>query len=637
MVDYLIPNYPKGSNITIMDIMYKRPEKDEIDPNKKWPDELIMIYKDNDTGIKGSYIIQKPEYTYYILKNEYQTQAKPEHYMDINKLKPVTCRYSDILKSIAEKTGNRDLYIDNMKTGNYRLNTKFFTHPRIYGADLDIRNYARINFSKNYQNPVCPINIMFFDIESDIINALSDEIRFGECPINAISAFYTLNKTMYTFLLRNEKNKQIEEFENDVTKNHKAFIDDFKYHINTYIGEDKIEKYGLKDTKLDIKFFDREEDLLIAFFDLLKTLNPDFVTAWNLFGYDLQQIMGRLEALELNTSEIMCDHRIKTNLCKLYLDHRTNEITDKTDRIDISAMYTMVDQEIIYASRRKNRKKPESLALDYIGELECGVKKYDYHEITTNIAKLPYANYRIFVLYNIIDVIVQACIEAQTNDIAFMFLNVIEMRTPYDKIYRQTVFLATKAYEFYLNNGVVMSNNINRFNKEITEKYPGAFVGSPKLLSNVSKDKSNSLSIMKFNNVNDFDYKSLYPSIIKWGNMSANTMIGMINIPNAKFKDSKDLEMTDGGTYIENLTSYNFIEFCHRWMGFANIDEILKDIEEYYTKYRTPIYKSLKGDKELDKNKKVIAYIKKPFIIDMPMSNELKEKIDIVRKSIVIK
>lgn len=637
MTDYLVPGYPKGSNITLMDVMYKRITKDESNPSKRYPDQLIMIYKDNNTGLKNSYVIDRPEYTYYILKDQYQTHLKPEHYMSLDKLKPVTCKYSEILKSIAEKTGNKDSYISNMQTGNYKLNTKFFTHPRVYGADLDIRNYARINFAKNYLNPVCPINIMFFDIESDIINAASDEIVFGECPINAISGYFTANKTMYTFLLRNKNNKQIKEFEKEVTDNHNSFINDFIYHINTYIGENNVDKYNLKNIKLDIRFFDKEEDLLIEFFDLLRILSPDFVTAWNLYGYDLQQILGRIEALKLEKNKVICDYRVKANLCDLKLDYRAKEITDKTDRIDISAMYTMVDQLIIYASRRKNRKKPESLSLDYIGETECGVKKYDYHEITTNIAKLPYVNYRIFVLYNIIDVIVQACIESQTKDIEFMFLNTLEMRTPYDKIYRQTVFLATKAYEFYLNNGVVMCNNINRFEKENTEKFPGAFVGHPKLVSDVSKDTANSMSIMKFNNVNDFDYKSLYPSIIKWGNMGPTTMLGLIKIPDAPYKDMDDLEMTPGGTYVENLASYNFIEFCHRWMGFANIDEVVNDIEDYYTNYRTPVYKSLNGNKELDKNKKIIAYKKKPYIIDIPINNELKEKIDEVRKSIIIK
>ena len=88
-------------------------------------------------------------------------------------------------------------------------------------------------------------------------------------------------------------------------------------------------------------------------------------------------------------------------------------------------------------------------------------RKLDYHDITTDIGKLPYIDFHTFWLYNIIDVVVQACIESQTEDFKYMFNNVIEMNTPYQKIFRQNKLSIDKGAEFYKHHeGVIMGNNV---------------------------------------------------------------------------------------------------------------------------------------------------------------------------------
>ena len=58
-----------------------------------------------------------------------------------------------------------------------------------------------------------------------------------------------------------------------------------------------------------------------------------------------------------------------------------------------------------------------------------------------------------------------------------------------------------------------MGCNTNRFGQKPNEKFPGAFVARPTLLSNKNKVSFKGLHIMKFNNGDDFDYKALYPSL----------------------------------------------------------------------------------------------------------------------------
>ena len=163
-----------------------------------------------------------------------------------------------------------------------------------------------------------------------------------------------------------------------------------------------------------------------------------------------------------------------------------------------------------------------------------------------------------------------------------MFNNVIEMNTPYQKIFRQTNYLSTKGAEFYKHHeGVIMGNNVNRFGKKPTEKFAGAFVAEATKISNKNRVKANGIYISKFNNGNDFDYKRLYPSLMQEFNMAPNTQVGKIFIDDAPFQDPSYLKLSTGGTFTENLASYNYIEFCHRWVGLANVEECMQDINEF--------------------------------------------------------
>ena len=41
------------------------------------------------------------------------------------------------------------------------------------------------------------------------------------------------------------------------------------------------------------------------------------------------------------------------------------------------------------------------------------------------------------------------------------------------------------------------------------------------------------------------------------------------------------MKLSTGGTFTENLASYNYVEFCHRWVGLGNVEECMQDITEY--------------------------------------------------------
>ena len=635
---FLVDNYPAGSNLTIMNVIYRYSRKDEK-TGKRTKDFAVIVYKDNDTGEKHTTTIYEPEYTWYLAKPNVNV-GTDTHFLDIEDTIPITCKYNEITRSIAERTGQLDLYMENIRNGEQGLNKSFFLHPRAFSADLPIKNYIRSRFNETYQNPVIPTTVLFFDTEADIIEAVSDNITWGECPTNMISAYFTGNKTMYTMILRNPKNPQIAAFEQKIKECLNLDAEFYVHLLEQMQSEDRIKKFGLEGSHLVIGFFDTEIEMIATFFDLIRKLDPDFVTAWNLFGYDLIQLIERIKALGYKPEQIICDPRIPEAFCEVYTDEKNwNKPEERTDFADIAVLPSFQDQEIIYASRRKGQGAIESFALDHVAGKEAGVHKRDYHYITTNIARLPWMNFEVFAWYNVGDVIAQKCIDQATEDFSYMFNNVIEMNTPYEKVFRQTNFLWTKGMDFYKNvDHVVMGNNHNRFGKKPSEKFPGAFVASPLLLSDKNKVKINGRSIMKFLNANDFDYKALYPSLLREFNMAPHTQVGMVQFDDPPFQDPQFLRIEAGGTFNENLASYNFIEFAHRWMGLGNIDEVLEDLEEYFTNYRTPLCRG-EGNLPYDQTHKIAAYYidkSQVVMVKRPMPDWVRLEVNRHRQSIAL-
>lgn len=615
-----LKGYPDGSNITIMNCFYQYPKKKDDGHWSK--DNLLIIFKDNDNGKKYFKYIEEPEYTYYLLKPQYQVNYNMA-FIERDKVDPITCKYNSITKSIAEVTGNLDLYKDNIKTGNYKMNQLFFAHRRVFAADMNILNYTRSVFAERYKNPVCPITIAFFDIETDMTYSIHDEPEIGECPVNAISIYYNKTNTVYDFLLRNNKNPLIKKLETKMNKNFDGYKQKMRDYILKDLGSiDKVKKYRLENVELSVGYFNTELEMILAFFDLLHKLDPDFAVAYNI-AFDLPTLLKRLEVNGVDPKDIVCDIDIPIKFCEYIIDKKNEmKFEERCDYANISSRITYIDQMITYASRRKGQSAVASYSLDYIGSLECGVNKYNYHDISDTLDRLPYIDFEAFWLYNIIDTIVQACIEAQTEDLKYMFNNVIEMNTPYQKIFRQTNYLGTKGVDFYKHHeGFIMGENVNRFGSKPEEKFPGAFVARPEKLSDRNKVKIKETPISKFNNANDFDYKRLYPSLMQEFNMASNTQVGLIQIDDPPYKDPSYLRLTNGSSFVENLTSYNFIEFCHRWMNMANVEEILEDIDEW---------------KENNNKQSIVSVIDthRAVYIKRPMPKWVKDEVDKIRKGI---
>lgn len=591
--ELIIPGYPKGSDITLLNCNYIKNYIKDDNGKSIVDDFMYIVYKDNKTGEKKYYIINSPKFTFYIIdKEKYNVPDHVLAFLEKDKLIPITCEYKNLLRVIAELTDKLQFFYDNIRARNMSANNALHLDPSVLGSDVHIEDFYRFLFSKSYINNAGVLSKAFLDIEVDGRYSMYDFPKSGECPINAVSYLDEKSKMSYQLLLKNNDNPLIEEymksFENGSEyKKIKEFV------MNT-VGKTLCKKYDIGSINYEIIFFDSEVDLLEALFDIINNTNPDMLMIYNM-AFDLSYIIDRLVELGKDPIDFMTNKKVHRQFLNYYVDENNmNELAERGDSVKISSYTVWIDQMISFASIRKGRAKFQSFKLDDIGEAVAGVKKLDYSNITTDIKMLPYLNYRIFSYYNIMDTMVQYCIEKCTKDCEYVFAKALVNNTRYNKVHRQSIYLMNRFKSEYDDMGIVLGNNKNAFKSISKTKFPGAMVGNP-----LNNDKSVYMKVdghptTIVNNLVDFDYAKLYPSCIEENNISSNTQIGKIIIDKQVSKyehtdmytahDEEDdiSRYSRGGEFLENIMSGNMITFFHKWFNLANFSELIEDMKDMF-------------------------------------------------------
>ena len=575
-MESFIKGYKVGDNITLLNTIYHKPKKDMM-TGKYGKDSLDVIYRDMITGEKKVQHVSEPEYTYY-MTNEGVPVSYNKLFIEKRDVHPVTCKYRDIKKDIAERTNNLDFFYDNIKCGNASENDKLFRIPSIFNADMHVEDYYRYKFNLAYKNdPFIPTKL-YFDIETDNSYIGGAFPEPGECPVNAITLVDDANLHVYTLLLNNPDNPLIEEFAR--TPN---ILSELKAFIRERVGGWKNEyRFGLTDMQYHMAFYDDELKLIHDTFNIINTIKPDFALAWNI-AFDLPYLIARIERLGCDPADIICSSDFKVKECYYYIDKRASKFEERGDYAGISCYTVYMDQLILFASRRKGQRAVPSYKLDYIGDKFAGVRKLDYSAITTDISKLPYIDYKTFVFYNVMDTIVQLCVEKKVGDVDFVYTKAMTTNTRFAKVHRQTTYLINRGIRDFEQMGYIMGNNVNKSNEKVG--FAGAFVADPLKLSDKPKMKINDRSVPICDNCVDFDYKALYPSEIDQNNMAPNTQLGKIILPEKL--DSKENRFNNNYFdrtvwFIEDLMSGDALNFCQRYLHLLSYQEMYEYIIWYY-------------------------------------------------------
>ena len=504
MIPELDSLYPAGSDITIMNTYYNYPTFQ--DGKKVFDDFIYLIFKDNKTGKKHFKYIPKPSYTYYRMKEGVPVPRYNQLFIEADKVEPVTVPFTDLDKSVAESTGHMDFYKQNLADHNRYANRRLHLEPNIFFSDVNIENHYRFKFANSYTNNIGKLNKGFFDIEVDGKWSKHDFVEMGECAINCVTFYDDGTDTAYTFILKDPRNPLIEEFEKEIHNGSFGYNEIHSFVEENVGGPEKMEKYGLTNTQYKIQFYEYEIELIKDLFQTMHRCSPDFILGWNSSAFDLNYIIQRIYNLGYEPTNILCDPTFPAKVVKNFIDERNiNETPERGDYTFISGLPVFMDQMIQYASRRKAKfGSINSLKLDDIGLKEAGVRKLDYHHITQSVTELPWLDFKTFVLYNIMDVVVQKCIEVTAQDLEYIFSKCVTNNTVYQKGHRQTVYLINRMAADWYKMGYIIGNNCNKDNPT-PPKFLGALVSDPLNTNDYSKLKINGQSIWICDNLMDFD------------------------------------------------------------------------------------------------------------------------------------
>lgn len=275
-----------------------------------------------------------------------------------------------------------------MQTLDYKslqpqISNNTFKFYNFYNLDLDTKIYYGVkyyeNTNENVEDTEQVLKIVFVDIESYRINKLI-EFSFDEArhPISAISFNY--NNEYYAYFLNlNYDDIDIEEWQIDFKK--------------ILVGQG----YLTETDSIIIKVFEQEFDLINALWTKIKQIDPVILSGWNSDKFDYPYIYKRL--LEITGG----DEQAVTNIISP-LKH-VKLTGDKLNIVD----YTMADLMFLYMPRedggRNYGRKRASYSLDYISDVELGLKKFDYKTNNSDLDAFYDNDPKGYLLYNLIDVI----------------------------------------------------------------------------------------------------------------------------------------------------------------------------------------------------------------------------------------
>lgn len=275
-------------------------------------------------------------------------------------------------------------------------------------------------------------------------------------------------------------------------------------------GTNEFVTLGLKEIKnkksKKSKFIqcNNEAHLLNTFLGLWMTIKPDFITGWNIEGFDIPYLVNRIKRVlgDEKANELSPFH--KHSKYVLQPIEIKNGRGDETYRI---AGVTALDYMQLYMKFAPQ--KLESYKLDFVGEHEGVGNKIDYSDFGGSLTRLYNENYDLFIEYNEQDVLL---VEKLDEKLDFIQLAIsIAMMT---KSRLSEVFGTVKIWDNLIYN-MLRAEGIQpppeNFARDAVD-FLGGYVKEP--------------IPGRYEWVVSLDLTSLYPSIIRMYNMSPETLVG---------------------------------------------------------------------------------------------------------------
>ena len=302
--------------------------------------------------------------------------------------------------------------------------------------------------------------IMFFDIEVEVTEGFPD-VQKAQNPITSIALYDSTTEKYFTYVF--DPNKRLESY--------------------------------TKDEQV-VEIYETEYEMLNKFFQKYLEIRPTIISGWNSEFFDIPYLYNRaVRVLGPEVANLLSP--ISQVIYSEYKKKHTIAGVSSLDYLQLYRQFTFTQQS--------------SYRLDYIGEIEVGMKKVDYEGTLNDL----YDNdLQTFIDYNIRDVKILVELDKKLDFIEVARGIAHLGHVPYEDINMSSRWLEGAILVYLKKIGVVAPNKPPRPKKFSDDKFTGAYVQEPQS----GKHKW----------VYDLDITSMYPSVIRSLNISPETKIGKV-------------------------------------------------------------------------------------------------------------
>lgn len=242
----------------------------------------------------------------------------------------------------------------------------------------------------------------------------------------------------------------------------------------------------------NLRVFDNEKQMILEWIKYIHNIDPDFMAGWNSNGFDWQYIYFRMKTLGLKTS---------------MLSKFGNVFCDGNTKVDIAGM---VCYDLLWLYKNLTYTNEPSYTLDNIAQKVLKKKKKEYEG---TLDELYRTDVKTLIEYSFTDTNLLQGLDDALGHVALQD----ELRKAATTTHQgasSTIGLADGLFHFELKKSGLTMRNANR-NPEENEGIIGAYVRQP--IGGI------------YDWVIDFDYTSLYPSIICSFNIGPNTYVAKVS------------------------------------------------------------------------------------------------------------
>ena len=539
--------------------------------------ENCILYTYSENGVKKVGKVSEPKITFYVDKEGVDRVGR-EMLVPRSEVDSITCAYKDLARVMADLSGNTDGLRTAFKTNSAKNFIRQMNQlPLFHGSDIDISDHYidKLNTlwsKKGILDETPKLHKCYSDIEIDLYHQSSNFNLDTDdtAPVDLASVYDERTKIIHVFALDGPDNSDNEQI--------KDFRKNWKQHKVSLLSVQK----NLVD--IDLRWFENDLDLIVAYFDKINEIKPDFIMFWKIM-FDIPYLYRRLQRLEVSPEDVMCP--LEKKYIEIYEDKSgNNDISKRGDYVNIAGYTNYIDQMMVYASFRATKKKPENYKLDTIGKIETGEGKV---ELPIPIRNVSRHDYKTYFFYHIQDVLLEYKIEQKTKDIDLLYLISTISRTRIVKAWRKTISLRNLAAKYMEDGGEYVISNNHNINNETSKKFPGAFVHDVNNNQNEGIKLFGKRSNRIFDNVEDVDMGSLYPSIIISHMIDPKNQIGRFTLTkSALIKQCKEVfnNISEEGLLTDNELGYRLsdalVDRCWmrvlKWLGGRNQDDIIEEL-----------------------------------------------------------